>query len=103
MKKTFLIGLTILLMMYGFSKILQYTNTKAAINRYLTEHDYQTDIVSKEMRYDEKLGYFYMVVYYENYPEREYEYFRYHNAIKGSASEKGVEIDTEEYLLHASY
>lgn len=103
LRKTLLIGLILLFFIYGLSKFLQYTNTKEAINRYLTEQDYQKDIVSKEIRYDFKLGCFYMVVYYDNYPDREYEYFRHHNAIKGTASEKGVEIDTEEYLLHASY
>lgn len=84
--------------MFSSSKYLQYKNTSNQINEYLNEKNYQKDVLSKSMSYDSKLGYFYMVVYFEKYPEREYNYSRYKGSIEGIAFEKGVQIETTDYL-----
>lgn len=97
-KKLVIAVLFVCLIMFSLPKYLQYKNTSNQINAYLDENNYQQDILSKDMDYDYKLGYFYMVVYYEDYPDREYNYFRYNGSIDSIAFENGVQIEVSDYV-----
>ncbi|WP_153731057.1 DUF3139 domain-containing protein [Sporosarcina obsidiansis] len=102
MKKLILITLSIplvILLLYTTNKFIHKKSAERNFDSYVETHGYQDDIFSQETMYDSKIGVFYIRVYYKKYPEREYEYYYFSNDyIVASAYEKGVQINTDEYL-----
>lgn len=100
MKKILFYILVICVIVSIFS-LNKYFEKKSVIDNfetYLTTYNYQNDVLSKEARYDSKMGEYYMLVYYKKYPERRYEYYFLNNYISGVAYESGVYVKTPEYL-----
>ena len=100
--KKFIVIISILIALFSFSKYIEYKTTSDRIDQYLQQHQYEEDIASEHVKYEFKLGYFYKEITYKKYPDRMYEYAVYQGAVSGIAFEKGVEIDTTEYLEDAS-
>ena len=102
MKKIILIALAVLLIIISIFLSMKYIEKKSIerhFNEYLNEHNYQNDVLSQKTNYDYKMGKFYVKVYYKIYPDREYHYYYYSlNDVSGVAYEKGIQIETTEYL-----
>lgn len=107
MRKSVIILLTILLvivLVFVTSKFFEKRTVTRHFDLYLEEHGYQNDLLSKETKYDFKMGKFYTRAYFKKYPERTYEYYYFsEQRFFGAAYEKGVAVETTEYLENAAY
>ncbi|MEK4024493.1 DUF3139 domain-containing protein [Sporosarcina sp. FSL W7-1283] len=107
MKKVLVILFIVLLVIGSIFLTVKYFEKRTVerhFDSYLEEHSYQNDILSRETKYDFKIGKFYTRVYFKKYPERTYEYHYFSKErFFGAAYEKGAEIETTEYLKNAKY
>lgn len=86
-------------LLYGGSKWYMKRSAERWFETYMTEHNYTDDILAKELRYNVNSGTFYFRVQFETVPEREYEYKYFSDYyVVGIAFEKGVQVETNEYL-----
>lgn len=107
MKKILLIMLAVLLIIISIFITVKYIEKRTVerhFDTFLKDHGYQDDILTRETNYDSKIGKFYTRVSYKKYPERTYEYYYFsEQRFFGAAYERGVAVETTEYLENAAY
>ena len=55
-------------------------------------------MLRQEIKYDSKIGTYYLEVFYKKYPDREYTYYFLNGYVVGSAMENGEIVENAEYL-----
>lgn len=94
----FLVVIIIMILIFGVYKYSEKISVKNKFDAYIHTNQYENDVFSSEVKYDSKIGEYFVSVIYKDYPNRTYIYYFKSDYILAIPLENDVQIETKDYV-----